>query len=145
MLGWVVAWVQCAEERGGSNEGTHHVTNKHCLQVCTSFREAESASVERRQNCAAVNQRHKAWIRAVTCQRGLASWRPIKLFRGAAQSILAGLDNQLRTGTAFGGLSFIQPFATKPEWRPENWRKWPGALQAADQGGDGVCATNAML
>ena len=71
----------CGGARGRSNEGTHGVTKKHFVQVCTSFREAESATLERRQNCAAVNQRHKGWIRAVTCQRGLASWRPIKLFR----------------------------------------------------------------
>ena len=44
----------------------------------------------------------------------------------------------------FGGLDFILPKDTAC-WNKENWRSWPSASVAMDQGGDGLSGVHALM
>ena len=99
-----------------------------------------------KEQLVSANKRHVQWLRrAATPVRKAAAWRPRQRYRVAAQRWLAQADNQLRLGTSFGGLTYIWYRADAPQWRTSEWRTWPGASTALDQGSDGLCATMALL
>ena len=113
-------------------------------EECAPFLPAARAgsSAARKAAIREANTRHAAWTKRHSgAPRG--TWRGPKEHRKSAKKIIEAIDNQLRCGSAFGGLSYFRPNDTE-QWKPENWRRWPGALQVADQGADGVSATCAL-
>ena len=73
------------------------------------------------------NSRHRQWVSKgrIKASKKLISWRPQPRYRVAVKKILRTMDNQLKVGTASGGLTFFQWRADNPGFREANWQTWP--------------------
>ena len=111
---------------------------------CHAFAKQTSRG-EKRAAVNEVNRRHITWLRRHTTKDGKeTTWRPRKRHRAGAETHVLKVDNQLETGTAFGGLVYIKPDGSD-KWLPKNWRTWPGGLHVSDQGSKGVAGARAMV
>ena len=90
---------------------------------------------------AAMNARYKAWLLYIVGQGKGIIWRPRCRYGGARSKIIQALDKQLRIGTRYGGLSFLQPIANSHIRDESTWRDWPAATPSAHQCSDQLCAT----
>ena len=103
-----------------------------------------SSAFHAAHNPDAANARHHSWLRRVTTKNGGAAWRPRMVYRRSSEKWCCQQDNHLRVSTSFGGLDFILPKDTAC-WNKENWRSWPSASVAMDQGGDGLSGVHALM
>lgn len=86
--------------------------------------------------------RQLAWLRRSSEAVLPEMWRPPALHRAAARRWVMALDNQLRVGTAFGGLEHFRFSEERPEWA--SWKEWPGLGVSMDLASDGVAGACAL-
>lgn len=102
------------------------------------------AAIEPEEKNAAIDdmkQRHTNFLKR---QRGscTTNWQPRKIRRASAKLFLLGLDNQLKQFC--DGLKTFQ-IGMKPVLERGDPSEWPKLSIAADQGGDQLCAINALM
>ena len=68
--------------------------------------------------------------------------RPAPVYRAAAKRWCMNLDNGIRVGTVWPGLSLFQK-SMDPRW--DDWRSWPCLLVPMDLGSDGNCGIHALM
>jgi len=111
--------------------------------VASAFAVSETLFLTKAE-CAGQNTRHRAWLKRLSTNTGLESWRPKKKHRLATVKVIQSLDNQFKICTETGGLVKFQHNPKLPVWKASNWRSWPKIIGCIDQGSDGFSAAHAM-